>query len=446
MTKNLVIGTVSLGCPKNLVDSEIMLGLIRDNHWEISNDPGKAQIIIVNTCAFIESAKEESINTILQMAEYKKTGSCEKLIVTGCLGQRYAEDLFRDMPEVDAIIGTECYDKIGEVIERVLKNERFILVEPPKKYTQKVQRVLTTPKYFSYLKIAEGCNNRCSYCAIPLIRGPYRSRPYEEVMAEAKNLVKQGVRELIVVAQDTTKYGVDLYGKYKLADLLRDLNALPELKWIRVLYCYPDSFTDDLIKAFAECEKVCKYVDLPLQHASNSLLKTMRRFDTREDAEQLLAKLRKAIPNLCVRSTFIVGFPGETKEQFEELKDFITKAKFNCAGVFTYSQEEGTEAGIMPNQIPEETKQERYHELMSLQALISEENEQAREGKTIEVVVEGFDSEDATIAIGRSTWEAPDIDGKIYIENGTGLQVGDFVKVKISQGFTYEAVGEQVKE
>jgi ribosomal protein S12 methylthiotransferase len=446
MTKNLVIGTVSLGCPKNLVDSEIMLGLIRDNHWEISNDPGKAQIIIVNTCAFIESAKEESINTILQMAEYKKTGSCEKLIVTGCLGQRYAEDLFRDMPEVDAIIGTECYDKIGEVIERVLKNERFILVEPPKKYTQKVQRVLTTPKYFSYLKIAEGCNNRCSYCAIPLIRGPYRSRPYEEVMAEAKNLVKQGVRELIVVAQDTTKYGVDLYGKYKLADLLRDLNALPELKWIRVLYCYPDSFTDDLIKAFAECEKVCKYVDLPLQHASNSLLKTMRRFDTREDAEQLLAKLRKAIPNLCVRSTFIVGFPGETKEQFEELKDFMAKAKFNCAGVFTYSQEEGTEAGIMPNQIPEETKQERYHELMSLQALISEENEQAREGKTIEVVVEGFDSEDATIAIGRSTWEAPDIDGKIYIENGTGLQVGDFVKVKISQGFTYEAVGEQVKE
>ena len=446
MTKNLVIGTVSLGCPKNLVDSEIMLGLIRDNHWEISNDPGKAQIIIVNTCAFIESAKEESINTILQMAEYKKTGSCEKLIVTGCLGQRYAEDLFRDMPEVDAIIGTECYDKIGEVIERVLKNERFILVEPPKKYTQKVQRVLTTPKYFSYLKIAEGCNNRCSYCAIPLIRGPYRSRPYEEVMAEARDLVKQGVRELIVVAQDTTKYGVDLYGKYKLADLLRDLNALPELKWIRVLYCYPDSFTDDLIKAFAECEKVCKYVDLPLQHASNSLLKTMRRFDTREDAEQLLAKLRKAIPNLCVRSTFIVGFPGETKEQFEELKDFMAKAKFNCAGVFTYSQEEGTEAGIMPNQIPEETKQERYHELMSLQALISEENEQAREGKTIEVVVEGFDSEDATIAIGRSTWEAPDIDGKIYIENGTGLQVGDFVKVKISQGFTYEAVGEQVKE
>ena len=446
MTKNLVIGTVSLGCPKNLVDSEIMLGLIRDNQWEISNDPSKAQIIIVNTCAFIESAKEESINTILQMAEYKKTGKCEKLIVTGCLGQRYAEDLFRDMPEVDAIIGTECYDKIGEVIERVLKNERFILVEPPKKYTQKVHRVLTTPKYFSYLKIAEGCNNRCSYCAIPLIRGPYRSRPYEEVLAEAKDLAKQGVKELIVVAQDTTKYGVDLYGKYKLADLLRDLNAIPELKWIRVLYCYPDSFTDDLVKAFTECEKVCKYVDLPLQHASNSLLKTMRRFDTREDAEKLLAKLRKAIPNLCVRSTFIVGFPGETQEQFNELKDFMEKAKFNCAGVFTYSQEDGTEAGAMTNQIPEDVKQERYHELMSVQALISEENEKAREGSIVEAVVEGFDSEDPTIAIGRSTWEAPDIDGKIYIENGTGLKIGSFIKVKISQGFTYEAVGEQVKE
>ncbi len=446
MTKNLVIGTVSLGCPKNLVDSEIMLGLIRDNHWEISNDPAKAQVIIVNTCAFIESAKEESINAILQMAEYKKTGTCEKLIVTGCLGQRYAEDLFHDMPEVDAIIGTECYEDIGSVIERVLKNERFVLVKPPKKYTQKVKRVLTTPKYFSYLKIAEGCNNHCSYCAIPLIRGPYRSRPYEEVLAEAKDLAKQGVKELIVVAQDTTKYGVDLYGKYKLAALLRDLNAIPELKWIRVLYCYPDSFTDDLVKAFAECDKVCKYVDLPLQHASNSLLKNMRRFDTREDAEQLLAKLRKAIPHLCVRSTFIVGFPGETPKQFAELKDFMEKEKFNCAGVFTYSQEDGTEAGAMTNQIPEAVKQERYHEIMSIQALISEENEKAREGSTVEVVVEGFDSEDPTIAIGRSTWEAPDIDGKIYIENGTGLAIGSFIKVKISQGFTYEVVGEQVKE
>lgn len=226
---------------------------------------------------------------------------------------------------------------------------------------------------------------------------------------------------------------MDLYGKYKLADLLRDLNAIPELKWIRVLYCYPDSFTDDLVKAFTECEKVCKYVDLPLQHASNSLLKTMRRFDTREDAEKLLAKLRKAIPNLCVRSTFIVGFPGETQEQFNELKDFMEKAKFNCAGVFTYSQEEGTEAGAMTNQIPEDVKQERYHELMSVQALISEENEKAREGSIVEAVVEGFDSEDPTIAIGRSTWEAPDIDGKIYIENGTGLKIGSFIKVKISR-------------
>ena len=423
-----------------------MMGLIKERHWTITNDPTNADVIIVNTCGFIESAKTESINAILQMAEYKKEDPHRKLIVTGCLGQRYAKDLFDEMPEVDAIIGTECYNLIGDVIDRVVSGERFTLLKPPQKYTQKTKRVLTTPKYTAYIKIAEGCNNRCSYCAIPQIRGPYRSRPYEEIIAEAKELAAQGVKEIILVAQDTTQYGRDLYHKLRLSELLRDLNTIPELKWIRVLYCYPDSFTDELIETMATCDKVCHYVDLPLQHASNSLLKTMRRRDTREQVEELLAKLRKRIPDICLRTTFIVGFPGETEEQFHELLDFVEKERFQCAGVFTYSQEEGTEAGEMPNQIPEEVKQDRYHTLMALQAKISEEIQQEREGRVLDVLIEGKDEEDPNLAVGRSYAEAPDIDGKIYVEQAANLQSGDMVKVEISQGFTYEAVGQIVKE
>ena len=438
------IGVVSLGCPKNLVDSEVMLGFIKENKWNIVNDPSVADIIIVNTCGFITSAKEESINTILQMAEYKKSAHCKKLIVTGCLGQRYAKDLFQDMPEIDAVVGTECYDNIASVITRVLNDERFILVKDPKDYSQKNNRVLTTPKYFAYLKIAEGCDNGCSYCAIPMIRGPYRSRPYEEIIEEAKNLVQNGVKEIILVAQDTTRYGEDLYGKLRLVELLNDLNSLEDLKWIRILYSYPQYFTDELISAMKNLDKVCKYVDIPLQHASDSLLYSMNRFDTRESVEKLLSKLRKEIPNLCIRTTFIVGFPGETDEQFNELKDFVEKEKFNCAGVFTYSQEEGTVAGKMENQVPEEVKQDRFHELMTIQAEISEEIQQSREEKVYDVIIEGFDSDNPDLAVGRSMWEAPDIDGKVFVENGKGLKVGDFIKVKISQGFTYEVVGEKV--
>jgi ribosomal protein S12 methylthiotransferase len=442
----LKIGVVSLGCPKNLVDSEVMMGLIKERKWEITNDPSQADIIIVNTCGFIESAKTESINTILQMAEYKKNDNRRKLIMTGCLGQRYARELFESLPEVDAIIGTECYDQIGNVIDRVEKGERFTLLMPPKKYHQPAKRVLTTPVYTAYVKIAEGCNNRCSYCAIPKIRGPYRSRPYEEIVQEVKELARKGTKEIILVAQDTTQYGIDLYHKFRLAELLRDLNKIEGLKWIRILYCYPDSFTDELIEAIAECEKVCHYVDLPLQHASNSLLKTMHRRDTREQVEALLDKLRKRIPDICLRTTFIVGFPGETEEQFGELLDFVEKQRFQCAGVFTYSQEDGTEAGAMTNQIDEETKQDRYHRLMSLQARISEEIQQEREGKVLDVLVEGHDEEDPSLAVGRSYAEAPDIDGRIFIEAAKDLVPGSFVKVQIQQGFTYEAVAQLIKE
>lgn len=445
------IGVVSLGCPKNLVDSETMLGLIHEEKYEITNDPSEAEIIIVNTCGFIESAKEESINTILQMAEYKKYGSCKYIIVTGCLSQRYAEELFNELPEADAIAGVEVYDEIGSIIKRVMNGERFIMLERSKPdviYTSKetfLPRILTTPLYTAYLKIAEGCDNCCSYCAIPKIRGPYRSKPMEQVLKEAKALADNGVKELIVVAQDTTRYGEDLPGgKLLLADLLKELNKIESLKWIRVMYCYPNNFTDELIETFASLDKVCKYVDLPLQHASNRLLASMNRYDTREEVEMLLAKLRKRIPGIVIRTTFIVGFPGETDADFEELKEFVEQQRFENAGVFAYSQEEGTVAGAMPNQIPDEIKQERYHELMALQAQISEEIHKDTEGQTLEVLVEGIEEDGSGLHYGRSYREAPDIDGLVFIENPGDIKPGCFVKVNILQGFTYESVGERI--
>lgn len=445
------IGVVSLGCPKNLVDSETMLGLIHEENYEITNDPSEAEIIIVNTCGFIESAKEESINTILQMAEYRKSGSCKYIIVTGCLSQRYAEELFSELPEADAIAGVEVYDEIGSIIKRVMNGERFIMLERSKPdviYTSKetfLPRILTTPSYTAYLKIAEGCDNCCSYCAIPKIRGPYRSKPMEQVLKEAKALADNGVKELIVVAQDTTRYGEDLPGgKLLLADLLKELNKIESLKWIRVMYCYPNNFTDELIETFASLDKVCKYVDLPLQHASNRLLASMNRYDTREEVETLLAKLRKRIPEIVIRTTFIVGFPGETDADFEELKEFVEQQRFENAGVFAYSQEEGTVAGAMPNQIPDEIKQERYHELMALQAQISEEIHKDTEGQTLEVLVEGIEEDGSGLHYGRSYREAPDIDGLVFIENPGDIKPGCFVKVNILQGFTYESVGERI--
>lgn len=445
------IGVVSLGCPKNLVDSETMLGLIHEENYEITNDPSEAEIIIVNTCGFIESAKEESINTILQMAEYKKSGSCKYIIVTGCLSQRYAEELFNELPEADAIAGVEVYDEIGSIIKRVMNGERFIMLERTKPdviYTSKetfLPRILTTPSYTAYLKIAEGCDNCCSYCAIPKIRGPYRSKPMEQVLKEAKALAANGVKELIVVAQDTTRYGEDLPGsKLLLADLLKELNKIESLKWIRVMYCYPNNFTDELIETFASLDKVCKYVDLPLQHSSNRLLASMNRYDTREEVETLLAKLRKRIPGIVIRTTFIVGFPGETDADFEELKEFVEQQRFENAGVFAYSQEEGTVAGAMPNQIPDEIKQERYHELMALQAQISEEIHKDTEGQTLEVLVEGIEEDGSGLHYGRSYREAPDIDGLVFIENPGDIKPGCFVKVNILQGFTYESVGERI--
>ena len=461
------LGLISLGCPKNLVDSEVMLGIIEKYNIEITNDPEAAEIIIVNTCGFIESAKQESIETILSMAAYKTEGCCRYLIVTGCLAQRYARELFQDMPEVDAIVGTNVYKDIDRVIERVMQGQRVLHLKeedfPPLEKEKQSRgtlaaenslpkeaalsadpRKLTTPSYMAYLKIAEGCDNFCSFCAIPLIRGRYTSKPYEQVMAEAKDLLARGVKELVVIAQDTTRYGQDLYGKLRLAELLRDLNALPGLKWIRVLYSYPNTFTDELIEAYATLPKVCHYVDLPLQHASDRLLHAMRRRDKLDDTKALLKKLRERIPDIVIRTTFIVGFPGETEEDFAILKDFVAEQKFENAGVFQYSQEENTAAAAMADQIPVEIKQDRYDELMAIQAGISEEIHREMEDRELEVVVEGYEEEDSNLAAARSYREAPDIDGCIFVESAPGLKLGDFIRVHIEQGFAYEVVATRV--
>lgn len=450
------LGLISLGCPKNLVDSEVMLGIIEKYHIEITNDPEAAEIIIVNTCGFIESAKQESIDTILSMSAYKTEGCCRYLIVTGCLAQRYAQELFHDMPEVDAIVGTNVYKDIAQVIERVMQGQRVLHLSETdfeKINLEGLQgnernlpdpRKLTTPSYMAYLKIAEGCDNFCSFCAIPLIRGRYTSKPYEQIMAEARELVERGVKELIVIAQDTTRYGQDLYGKLRLAELLHDLNALPGLKWIRVLYSYPNTFTDELIEAYATLPKVCHYVDLPLQHASDRLLHAMRRRDKLSETKKLLKKLRERIPDIVIRTTFIVGFPGETEEDFAILKEFVTEQKFENAGVFQYSQEENTVAATLPEQIPEETKQERYDELMAIQAGVSEDVHQSMEDRELEVVVEGYESEEENLVAARSYREAPDIDGSIFVENAPGLNPGDFIRVRIEQGFAYEVVATRV--
>ena len=450
------LGLISLGCPKNLVDSEVMLGIIEKYHIEITNDPEAAEIIIVNTCGFIESAKQESIDTILSMAAYKTEGCCRYLIVTGCLAQRYAQELFQDMPEVDAIVGTNVYKDIAQVIERVMQGQRVLHLSETdfekinlegmqdKERNLPDPRKLTTPSYMAYLKIAEGCDNFCSFCAIPLIRGRYTSKPYEQVMAEARELVERGVKELIVIAQDTTRYGQDLYGKLRLAELLHDLNALPGLKWIRVLYSYPNTFNDELIEAYATLPKVCHYVDLPLQHASDRLLHAMRRRDKLSETKMLLKKLRERIPDIVIRTTFIVGFPGETEEDFAILKEFVTEQKFENAGVFQYSQEENTVAATLPEQIPEEIKQERYDELMAIQAGISEDVHRSMEDRELEVVVEGYESEEDNLVAARSYREAPDIDGSIFVENAPGLNPGDFIRVRIEQGFAYEVVATRV--
>jgi len=420
----------------------VMLGLIKEREIELVNDPSDADILIVNTCAFIQSAKEESINTILNMAEYKQPekGHCKSLIIAGCLGQRYGQELLDELPEADGIIGTEAWGRVTEVIDETLKGNRLVIKGDETIYDASVPRIPTTPKHTAYVKIAEGCNNRCAFCAIPLIRGKYRSRKLEDIVAEVRNLADKGVREIVLIAQDTTNYGHDIYGEPRLAQLLRELCKVEGIKWIRTLYNYPRFLNDELIEVMATEEKIVKYVDIPLQHASNEVLRRMRRPDTKEQITALLKKLRERVPGVVIRSTFIVGFPGETEEQFQELKDFIQEQRFDHAGFFTYSKEEDTPAANMDGQVDDDVMQDRYHEIKAIQSLISQEINESLVDQVLEVIVEGH-TEDGT-SYGRSYRQADDVDDLVYIEDDTTSKVGDIVKVRILQGFTEDLVGE----
>ena len=440
-------GFVSLGCVKNLVDTEVMLGLLQDGGVELIDDPAEADILVVNTCGFIDAAKEESLQTILQMAEFKKTGRCRGLIVAGCLGQRYQQELLDEMPEVDVILGTAAWGRIQEAVAAALEGRRALFIDSlTTLYDEKTPRISTMPSYSAYVKVAEGCSNCCTYCVIPSVRGAFRSRPIESVVEEVRHLAQKGVREINLVAQDTTSYGKDLYGQPNLVALLTELAAIEGVEWIRLLYCYPRYFTDELIAYMASEPKICRYVDLPLQHIHDGVLQAMNRRDRQADIDLLLQKIRQAMPDVVLRTSFIVGFPGETEEQFAFLEQWLETARFDHVGVFTYSQEEGTAAGAMAEQVPDEVKQERYHRLMALQSKISEEINRSLEGRELQVIVTGLDEERSEVILARSYRGAPDVDGQIYVETSgqDGLKVGDSLKVRIAQGFSYDLVAEIV--
>ncbi|MHC1758557.1 MAG: 30S ribosomal protein S12 methylthiotransferase RimO [Negativicutes bacterium] len=439
------IGLVSLGCSKNLVDSELMLGLLREHQYESSDDPAEAEVLIVNSCGFIESAKTESIETLLRLAEYKKTGRCRALILAGCLGQRYGGNLMTELPEVDAIVGTGAWNRLPEAILAALDGKRSNFTEGSAILpTADMPRILSTPAHWAYVKIAEGCNHTCAFCAIPQIRGPLVSRTIESLQHEVAGLVFGGVKEINLVAQDTTSYGIDLYGRPMLLDLLKVLTAIEGHFRIRILYSYPKHFTNDLIEFIGADPKICNYVDIPLQHVHDDLLRSMRRPDRRADIERLIDKLRAVMPDIAIRTTFIVGLPGESEKHYQELRTFVEEKRIDHVGVFQYSAEEGTDAAGFGDQISEEVKEERYNDLMAVQAGISEEINRAAEGRSYEALIEGHDTEDSTLGYGRTEREAPDIDGTVYIENAGDVAVGEFVSVRILQGFCYDRMAEVI--
>ncbi|WP_031514479.1 30S ribosomal protein S12 methylthiotransferase RimO [Desulfofalx alkaliphila] len=440
MTKKKV-AVVSLGCAKNLVDTENMLGLMCESGYEVTTDESQAQILLVNTCGFIESAKEESIQAILNLAQHKKTTDA-KLIVAGCLAQRYKDEIMEQMPEIDAIVGTGNIKEIVDVVEKTLKGQRVNTVkEPGFDLDNYIPRVISIPGHSAYVKIAEGCNNRCAYCAIPSIRGKYRSKPMEIIEEEVRELVNGGIVEIILVAQDTTLYGIDLYGDYKLSELLNRLAKIEQLKWLRVMYCYPTHFMDDLIKTIAETPKVCKYIDLPLQHASDTVLCRMNRRGKVQQIKNLIAKIRANIPDVTLRTSFIVGFPGETEEDFAQLLSFMEEIRFDRVGVFKYSLEEDTPAYEMPNQVDEKTKEERYHRAMALQQKISLNKNREKIGRIIEVLVEGEVPDEPGTYVGRSQGDAPEVDGIVYFKAGKKVEYGELVQIKITDSAEYDLMG-----
>lgn len=426
------IGLISLGCDKNRVDAEAMLGQLVQRGHEITNEPALAEVIIVNTCGFIDDAKEESILAVLEMAGYKRGGA--KLIVTGCLGQRYGRELTEEIPEIDAVVGTGAWHRIADAVDAVLNGRKLLWTAERDAPVATAARIFTTPAYTAYVKIAEGCDHHCTYCVIPAVRGGLRSRPAAEIVTEVRALARQGVKEINLIAQDVTSYGRDVHGFPLLAELLQALDAIEGVDWIRLLYCYPHFFSDQLIDVIAQGRHICHYVDLPLQHGHDEILHRMGRPDTMADVKALLRKLRTRIPDVAVRTSFIVGFPGETAQHFQALLDFTAEARFDRVGVFTYSQEEGTPAAAMPEQVPEEVKQERYHALMSQQCKISEEINRSLIGRTLRVLVEG---EQDGVAYGRSYRDAPDIDGRVYIEDLRATP-GQFVTGRVADGYTYD--------
>lgn len=434
------VGFISLGCSKNLVDTEIAIGIFKNKKYNIVNDPKQADIIVINTCGFIESAKEEAINTILEMAEYKKK-RCKVLIAMGCLVERYKEELEKAIPEVDLFIKFSEYDDICKKLEEVLENKGYSITQDYNRLENYIDRVITTGKKTAYLRIAEGCSNRCTYCAIPYIRGPLKSRTMEDIIEEAKYLAQNGYEEIIVIAQDTTKYGMDLYKEPKLAELLQKLSEIDGIRWIRFLYAYPETITDELIKVVKENDKICKYFDIPLQHISNSVLKKMNRKSNEESIKNLISKIRKEIPNVVLRTSLIVGFPGETKGDFEKLYNFVKETKFDKLGVFMYSKEDGTPAEKLPNQIHGNTKKARYNKIMSIQQEISRENLEKRIGKEYEILVENI-TFDKKYFVGRTKMDVPEMDGVVYIENTSNKDlINQFVKCRIMDVRQYDLIG-----
>ncbi len=432
---------VSLGCDKNLVDSEMMMGLLRERGYEFTDDEKDADIAVINTCGFITSAKEESIQTILEMAENKK-GKLKVLIAAGCLAQRYKDEILKELPEIDAVVGTTAFDKICEVVDDVLAKRGHNEFEDINSMCRPdTDRMITTGGYYSYLKIAEGCDKRCTYCSIPIFKGAYRSVPMDKLIDEAEYLARNGVRELILVAQETTVYGKDLYGEKVLPKLLRKLCGIDGIRWVRILYCYPEEITDELIEVIKSEPKICRYLDIPIQHASDPVLRRMGRRTTNKDLRDIIGKLRREIPDIALRTTLITGFPGESEADHEILMDFVDETEFDRLGVFTYSPEEDTPAASMEGQIDEETKLSRRDELMELQQEISYEKSQRLVGRRLEVMIEGK-AADEDVYVGRTYMDAPGVDGYIFINSGEELMSGDFAYVKVTKALEYDLIGE----
>lgn len=435
---------ISLGCDKNLVDTEVMLGMLASRGYEMTNDEQEADIIVINTCCFIHDAKEESIQNILEMAEYKKNGSAKALIVTGCMAERYRQEILDEIPEVDEVLGTTAYDRILDAVDAALAGQHEVMTADLNALPlPETKRLVTTGGHFAYLKIAEGCDKHCTYCIIPKIRGNFRSVPMERLLKEAQDLAEQGVKELILVAQETTLYGKDLYGEKSLPKLLRELCKISGIRWIRILYCYPEEITDELIQVMKEESKICHYLDLPIQHANDTILKRMGRRTSKQELIDIVQKLRKEIPDICLRTTLITGFPGETQEQHEEVMEFIDTLEFDRLGAFTYSPEEDTPAATFEDQIEEEVKEDRQADIMELQQEIAFDKAEDMIGREVLVMIEGKVA-DENAYVGRTYRDAPNVDGLIFINTDVELISGDFAKVKVTGALDYDLIGELI--